>query len=132
MASFVPTIASLRAIVGTLLAGNGQRRFLGRRAGSPGQDADGVQEVAVRVQAGFHPSTIRVRAGRPVRLVFVRVDDDPCLARVFLSEPPLTRRLAPFAATVVTFTPHRVGDHLFTCEEGRFRGYLIVEPESSR
>jgi plastocyanin domain-containing protein len=132
MAPIVPTIAALRAILGTLLAGNGLRRVLGRRAGSPGKAADGIQEVAIRVQAGFHPSTIRVRAGRPVRIVFFRVNDDPCLARVFLSEPPLTRRLVPFGATAVTFTPHRVGDHLFTCEEGRFCGHLIVEPASSR
>ena len=126
------TIAVLGSIVGALLARNGRRRFPGWRTGLPERVDGSVQEVAVRVQGGFHPSTIRVRAGRPVRLVFQRVDDDPCLARVFLSEPPLTRRLPPFAATTVTITPRQVGDHLFTCEEGRFRGHLIVEAESSR
>jgi plastocyanin domain-containing protein len=87
---------------------------------------DGVQEATILVRNGYHPDTVRVRAGHPVRLVFDRQEEDPCSDRVFLSEPALNRHLAPFAKTLVTFTPHRVGVHLFTCEEGRFLGHLVV------
>lgn len=92
---------------------------------------DGVQEVAVVVHGGYRPARIRVRAGIPVRLVFDRREDDPCSARVFFSEPRIERALPPFAATTVAFTPRRVGDHLFTCEEGRFRGRLAVVPSAT-
>jgi plastocyanin domain-containing protein len=91
---------------------------------------DGVQEATVLVRNGYHPETIRVRAGWPVRLVFQRAEATPCSSRVYLAEPPLSRYLPPFAATAIVFTPDRVGTYLFTCEEGRFRGRLIVEPPS--
>lgn len=91
-------------------------------------EADRIQEATILVRHGFHPDTIRLRAGRPVRLVFQRAEDDPCSSRVYLAEPPLNRYLPAFTATAIVFTPDRVGSHLFTCEEGRFRGRLIVEP----
>ena len=128
MDALVPGIAALGTIIGALLARHSVQRWPGWRAGWAGVATDGAQEVTIRVRDGYHPDTIRVRAGCPVRLIFQRENDDPCAARVYLSEPPLSRPLTPFAATTVTFTPRQVGDHLFTCEEGRFRGHLIVEP----
>ena len=101
-----------------------------RRMASARIAADGVQVVEVLVRAGYHPATIRVRAGRPVRLLLRRDEDDPCSAGINLTEPPLRRRLPAFATTVIAFTPKKTGNHLFTCEEGRYRGHLIVEPPS--
>lgn len=103
------------------------RRFRKVRV-APKPEPDGIQETTILVRNGYHPDTIHIRAGRPVRLVFQRAEDDPCSARVYLTEPPLSRYLPAFAATAIVFTPDRVGSHLFTCEEGRFRGRLIVEP----
>lgn len=88
--------------------------------------ADGAQEITIVVRNGYHPDRIRVCAGVPVRLVFDRREDDPCSGRVFFAEPRIDRALTPYASTVVAFTPNRVGIHLFTCEEGRFRGHLVV------
>lgn len=92
---------------------------------------DGVQEAEIEVRNGYRPNAVRVRAGQPVRLRFRRVEDDPCSARIYLADPPLARQLAPFATTAITFTPRHAGRHLFTCEEGRHRGYLIVEAPAS-
>lgn len=120
-------LAALIAVAGIALW---RRRRLSdgwRRGGTPaGMTADGVQEVAIVVRAGYHPNRIRVRAGMPVRIVFHRQEADPCTDRVFFSEPRIDRMLAPYAATTVAFTPERAGSYLFTCEEGRFRGHLIV------
>lgn len=90
--------------------------------------ADGVQVVEVLVREGYHPASVRVRAGRPVRLMLRRDEDDLCSAGIYLTEPPLRRRLPAFTTTVISFTPEKTGTHLFTCEEGRHRGHLIVEP----
>lgn len=90
--------------------------------------ADGVQEVSIVVRDGYHPNRIRVYAGTPVRIAFDRQEANPCSACVFFSEPRIDRPLAPHAVTTVALTPVRVGVHLFTCEEGRFRGHLIVVP----
>jgi plastocyanin domain-containing protein len=122
----LPIVIALGGIESPLLARFGIRLGGGRRRVQARITADGVQEAAILVRDGYHPNTIRVLAGCPVRLVFDRQEEDPCSARVFLSEPALSRHLAPFAKTVVTFTPQRMGTHLFTCEEGRFRGHLVV------
>jgi plastocyanin domain-containing protein len=92
--------------------------------------SDGVQVVEVLVRDGYHPSSVRVRAGQPVRLMLRRDESDACSAGIYFTEPPLRRRLPAFATTVITFTPEKTGTHLFTCEEGRYRGHLIVEPPS--
>lgn len=128
MDMLAPGVAALGTTAAALLVRYGAQRWLDWRTVWARPAADGVQEATIVVRSGYQPSTVRVRAGYPVRLVFQRDEDDPCTSSVYLAEPPLTRRLTPFAATVVTFTPRRIGDHLFTCEEGRFRGHLIVEP----
>ena len=127
----LPVTTALGAAVSALLIRLGIQRGIGQRRDWARLAADGVQEATIVVRDGYHPDTVRVRAGLPVRLVFDRQEEDPCSARVFFSEPALSRRLAPFAQTFVTFTPARAGDHLFTCEEGRFRGHLVVAPPPS-
>ncbi len=91
---------------------------------------DGFQVVEVQVRDGYHPAKICLQAGQPTRLVFRRDEDDPCSAGIYLTEPPIQRHLPAFAATTITFTPEKSGNHLFTCDEGRHRGYLIVKPSS--
>ncbi len=95
-------------------------------------NSDGLQEATVLVRNGYHPDTIRIQAGRPVRLVFQRAEDNSCTSRVYLAEPRISRYLPPFTATAIVFTPTLVGTHLFTCEEGRHRGHLIVERPAPR
>lgn len=126
MSGQLPVIIALGVIATALLVRFAIQRFRGRQRHWARLAADGVQEITILVRNGYHPATVRVRACCPVRLVFDRREDDPCSARVFFAEPALSRRLAPFAKTRVTFTPRRVGEHLFTCEEGRFRGHLVV------
>lgn len=127
----LPIVSSVGAFVSVLLFRLADRCGRGRQRGWARLAADGVQEATILVRNGYHPATVRVQAGLPVRLVFDRQEDVPCSARVFLSEPALCRNLAPFAKTAVTFTPRRAGHHLFTCEEGRFRGYLVVAAPNS-
>lgn len=102
-----------------------------RRGGIVTVAPDGSRQVEIVVGGGYHPDVVRVRAEEPIRLLFRRIDADPCAARVYFAEPPLSRHLPPHATTAVTFTPHKVGTHLFTCEEGRYRGRLVVEPPAS-
>jgi Cu+-exporting ATPase len=88
---------------------------------------DGVQEVDILVKEGFHPDLVRVRAHEPVRLTFRRSEDEPYTAHVHLEEPSLTRFLPLDASSTVIFTPQTAGRFLFTCDEGRYRGHLVVE-----
>ncbi len=87
----------------------------------------GVQEIAVRVQGGYQPAHLRVRAGLPVRLVFDRQEDSSCSEEVVIPDFGIRRFLPAFAQTSVEFTPQKAGSHEFTCGMGMLRGRLTVD-----
>ncbi|MCC6790047.1 MAG: cupredoxin domain-containing protein [Thermomicrobiales bacterium] len=123
----LPFVALLGIVLIVPLAG---MRVCARRGRSlSGRIArDGVREVEILVRGGFHPASIRVCQGERVRLLFRRAEDVPCTGRVYLMEPRTSRVLPAFATTALTFVADTAGRHLFTCEEGRHRGHLLVEP----
>lgn len=82
--------------------------------------------VEIAVDQGYHPDRLRVPSGVPVRLVFRRLDSDPCTERVVFSSPRLERRLAPGTTTVVDLPPQDAGEIRFTCGMGRYRGRIEV------
>lgn len=92
----------------------------------------GVQDVTVIVHREYRPSVVRVVQGVPVRMRFVRNEDTPCSGRVIFSGFGIDRRLLPFSETVIEFVPETVGEFLFTCEMGMYRGWLIVVPGVSK
>ncbi|MFZ5624354.1 MAG: cupredoxin domain-containing protein [Gemmatimonadota bacterium] len=89
--------------------------------------ASGHQEIAVEVAGGYEPSTIRVRAGRPVRLVFHRTDTDSCTEEVVFGDFGIRRFLPAHQRTAVEFTPPEPGTYEFTCGMGMIRGRLIAD-----
>jgi Cupredoxin-like domain len=102
-----------------------------RRATWAHVDADGHQVVDVTVHGGYHPDRIVARAGRPLRLVFRRVEDDACSERVVFSSPRLDRRLAAIATTTIDLPAQPAGHVRFTCGMGRYRGRIdLVEGRS--
>ena len=88
----------------------------------------GVQEVAIAVAGGYEPSTIRVRAGRPVRLVFTRTDTNSCTEEVVVGAFSIRRFLPVGSPVAVEFTPSHPGEYDFSCGMGMVHGRLIVEP----
>lgn len=100
-------------------------------AGATGraEAAGGVQEVTIRVQGGYEPAQVRVRAGTPVRLRFDRQERAGCSEEVVIPEFGVRRFLPPFETTTVELTPPREGSYEFTCGMGMLRGRLIVEEE---
>ena len=86
----------------------------------------GVQEIAVVVDSRYRPSTIVAWRGIPLRLLFLRKDDQPCSDRVIFSGFGVNRYLAPHRATEITLLPPHTGEFLFTCRMGIYRGKLIV------
>lgn len=91
--------------------------------GSRTRDGD-RQVIEILVSGGYHPDLIEARAGRPIRLVFRREDDDACSDRVVFSEPRMDRYLAPRSVTVVDLPPAAGGTIRFTCGMGRYRGRI--------
>lgn len=126
-------VLSIIACFGALLALPliGARKSLRRHWLSGAVDRDGVRVIEIVIQGGFHPATIRVRQGERVRLLIRRAEDDPCTARIYFTHPFVDRALPAFATTALTFVADTSGRHLFTCEEGRHCGHIVVEPTGS-
>ena len=102
----------------------------GRSAGSavslaPGND--GPQEHLITVDGGYSPAVIRVKAGRPVRLVFDRRDSGSCSEEVVFPGFDIRRFLPTGKKTVIEVTPPKPGRYEFTCGMSMLRGVLVAE-----
>ena len=89
--------------------------------------AGGPQEVTVIVHGGYTPSTIRVKAGAPVRLLFDRQETSSCSEEVVFGDFGIRTYLPAHQVTPVTFTPAKTGVYEFTCGMGMLRGKLVAE-----
>lgn len=89
--------------------------------------AGGGQEVTIAVHGGYTPSTIRVKAGAPVRLLFDRQETSGCSEEVVFSDFGIRTYLPAHETTAVTVTPPKPGVYEFTCGMSMLRGKLIAE-----
>ena len=101
--------------------------FFAGRAPAVAAGAGARQEVTITVRGGYEPPAVRVRAGRPVRLVFDRQEASGCSEEIVLPDFGVRRFLPPFQKTAVEFTPAKAGTYEFTCGMGMLRGRLVVE-----
>jgi plastocyanin domain-containing protein len=101
--------------------------FLGSRRAVPvTASGSGVQEATIRVEGGYEPAVLEVAAGRPVRLTFDRREKNPCSDEIVLKDFGIRRELAPFARTIVEFTPPAPGRYEFTCGMGMLHGAIVA------
>jgi plastocyanin domain-containing protein len=100
--------------------------WLSSSTGAAAVIVGGVQETRVTVRGGYSPDTIRVRAGRPVRLVFDRQEADPCSERVIFDAFGVSADLPTGTDVPVEFTPTEPGEYEFACQMGMLRGKVIV------
>ena len=98
-----------------------------RRAAVAAPSAGGVQEVAVVVRGGYDPAAIRVKAGRPVRLLFDRQETSGCSEEVVIPDFGIRKFLPAFQKTAIELTPEKAGVFDFTCGMSMLHGRLIVE-----
>lgn len=89
--------------------------------------SDGYQEQMILVKGGYTPDTIRVAAGRPVRLLFRREETAACSEQVVLADFGKSAPLPTGAVVPIEFMPGDPGEHEFTCQMGMLRGRIIVE-----
>jgi plastocyanin domain-containing protein len=91
--------------------------------------ATGLQQAVIRVEGGYAPSRVRLRAGQAARLVFDRREDSSCSEEVVIPDLGIRRFLPAHQRTGVDLPPARPGTYEFTCGMGMLRGSLVVEEE---
>jgi plastocyanin domain-containing protein len=87
----------------------------------------GVQEVQIIVKGGYTPDVLVVKAGRPVRLNFLRQETASCSEMVLFPDFDRSAKLPPGETVPIEFTPQTPGEYEFQCQMGMLRGKLIVE-----
>jgi plastocyanin domain-containing protein len=92
----------------------------------------GAQRTRIVVRGGYSPATVRVQAGRPVRLEFDRQETSGCTEEVVFPDFGIRTYLPAHRTTPVEFTPTSPGRYEFTCGMAMVRGTLIVEQPGQR
>ncbi|WP_459782807.1 cupredoxin domain-containing protein, partial [Photobacterium sp. R1] len=74
----------------------------------------------------YQPSHIRLQAGKPATLRFIRKDASPCAATVVFADFDISEELPLDKDKDVFLTPKEPGEYSFTCQMQMYRGKLIV------
>jgi plastocyanin domain-containing protein len=101
--------------------------FADRSAATAHVDASGRQDVTVTVRGGYEPATIRVQAGRPVRLTFDRQETSSCSEEIVFPDFNLRKFLPAHQRTVIELTPPKAGTYEFMCGMSMLHGRLVAE-----
>ena len=96
--------------------------FFGPKKAKEADVIGGVQEVRITVKGGYSPDVIRVQEGVPLRLVFDRQEASDCSDRVVFPDFQASKSLAPFATTILEFTPTKSGSFGFACGMNMLHG----------
>ena len=75
---------------------------------------------------GFEPSSLKLKAGVPAKVTFVRKTDDGCAKEVVIKEYGINRTLPLNEPVTIEFLP-RKGEFSFACGMTMLKGKLIVE-----
>jgi plastocyanin domain-containing protein len=84
------------------------------------------KETLVRVRGGYEPSIIHVRAGVPVRLIFLREETASCSEQVVFPDFGKSAMLPPGRKVTVELAACAPGTYEFTCAMGILHGSLVV------
>lgn len=101
--------------------------WFSEKTGVQAEVAKGVQEAKILVKGGYTPDVIVVKAGKPVRLTFLRQETAACSEMVIFGDFNKSARLPPGEEVSVEFLPQQPGEYEFACQMGMLRGKLIVE-----
>ncbi len=85
-----------------------------------------VQKATVTIDHGYQPSSVSVKAGRPVELTLVRKEASGCGDVVQFPGLGIKKTLKPGETTVVKFTPKKTGSIAFTCGMNMYKGQVVV------
>jgi plastocyanin domain-containing protein len=101
--------------------------FFSAKKGTRLAGSGGVQEAEIVVKGGYTPDVLVVKAGRPVRLTFLRQETASCSEMVLFPDFKKSAKLPPGERVPVEFTPEKPGEYDFQCQMGMLHGKIIVE-----
>ena len=88
-------------------------------------------EVVITVDCGYSPALVRVKAGRPVRLIFDRKDTSSCSEEVVFPDFGIRKFLPTGKRTSIDLAPAEPGRYEFMCGMSMLHGAIIAEDGKS-
>ena len=90
-------------------------------------EQEAAQTATVEINdKGFEPGSLKLKAGAPAKVTFVRKTDETCAKEVVIKDYKIERKLPLNEPVTVEFTP-RKGEFVFACGMNMVKGKLIVE-----
>ena len=105
----------------------GRRVPVAAMAATSTSASSSASEVTIVVDGGYTPSTVMVKAGQPVRLVFDRRDTGSCSEEVVFPDFRIRRFLPTGQKTSIDITAPAPGRYEFMCGMSMLRGALVAE-----
>ena len=84
------------------------------------------QQAQIVVDGGYSPEVIRVKAGQPVTLNFLRKDPSGCLEEVVLPDFGVRKYLELNQVTPIEIRPEKAGEYTFSCGMNMYHGKIRV------
>lgn len=76
---------------------------------------------------GFEPKSIGVKKGQPVKLAFIRTDEENCGEEIVFPKQNIKQKLPLNETVPIEFTPTETGEIGFTCGMNMLRGKILVQ-----
>ncbi|PCJ51137.1 MAG: plastocyanin [Gammaproteobacteria bacterium] len=84
--------------------------------------------IVIKVNNGtYEPSRIKLTAGKPTELHFLRSDESPCSATVLIPDLEISLELPLEKMTSITLPDMAKGEYPFHCQMKMYKGTLLVE-----
>lgn len=77
-------------------------------------------------EQGYQPASVKLRAGIPARLTFVRQIEATCGTEIVLADYGIKKGLPLNQPVTVDFTPAQTGEFSFACGMNMLKGKLVV------
>jgi len=101
------------------------------RRGDAATDGEAPGQVRrIRINGGYQPSEVHVRADTPTRLIFRREETAPCSERVVFPDFGISVMLPPNEDVAVDLPACAPGEHEFTCRMRMLHGTLVVDRQA--
>lgn len=84
-------------------------------------------EINIKVDNGVYtPSSIEIKKGQTIKLIFLRKDPSPCAEKVLFDDLGISLDLPINKPVELTIKPDLPGKYPFTCQMKMYVGNLIV------
>jgi len=93
---------------------------------APADTSPQVVEISV-TKDGFVPAQVKVKVGRPVKLLVTRKIERTCATDIVIKDYGIKEALPLDKTVEVTFTPNKAGSSRFACAMDMIAGVIVAE-----